>query len=123
MLAATFVHNKFPHRAPQGTALLRCFFTSSRVQNLASLSDQDLESVARQELAEILGLAAPPQFSCVFRWSYGLPQYETGHLELAAGIEAQLKQVPGLHLIGNSLYGIGVPDCIRSAKQTVEKLF
>src|SRR5947207_9924333 len=33
MLACTFVHNKFPHRAPEGTALLRCFFTSSRVQN------------------------------------------------------------------------------------------
>ena len=26
LLAATFVHNKFPHRAPEDRALLRCFF-------------------------------------------------------------------------------------------------
>jgi len=26
LLAATFVHNKFPHRAPDDRALLRCFF-------------------------------------------------------------------------------------------------
>ena len=29
MLAATFVHNKFPHRAPDDRALLRCFFAGA----------------------------------------------------------------------------------------------
>jgi protoporphyrinogen/coproporphyrinogen III oxidase len=29
LLAATFVHNKFPHRAPEDRALLRCFFAGS----------------------------------------------------------------------------------------------
>src|SRR5271166_1510706 len=30
MLAATFVHNKFPHRAPEDRALLRCFIGGAR---------------------------------------------------------------------------------------------
>ena len=30
MLAATFVHNKFPHRAPDDRALLRCFLGGAR---------------------------------------------------------------------------------------------
>jgi len=121
MLACTFVHNKFSHRAPEGKALLRCFYSTSRVPELLNLREEDLKVFARQELKEILGLDAEPQLALVFRWRYGLPQYETGHLDRAAEIESHLNQVPGLHLIGNSLHGIGVPDCIRSAKLAVER--
>jgi len=122
MLACTFVHNKFSHRVREGTALLRCFFSSARMPELLNRREEDLKMFAREELKEILGLEAEPQFTLVFRWRYGLPQYETGHLERAAQVEAQLRQLPGMHLIGNSLYGIGVPDCIRSARQAVERL-
>jgi oxygen-dependent protoporphyrinogen oxidase len=122
MLACTFVHNKFSHRAPEGTALLRCFFSSARMPELLNRREEDLKAFALEELKEILDLDDKPRLALVFRWRYGLPQYETGHLERAAQIEAQLQQLPGLHLIGNSLYGIGVPDCIHSARQAVEQL-
>src|SRR5205807_7326024 len=68
MMACTFVHNKFSGRAPEGTALLRCFFSNSRVPDLMDHSDDELKRVARQELKDILGLDAQPQFSCAFRW-------------------------------------------------------
>lgn len=122
MLACTFVHKKFSGRAPEGTALLRCFFSSARVSDLLDHSDEDLMGFARQELKDILGLDLQPHFACAFRWSHGLPQYTTGHLDRTTEIEAQFKQLPGLHLIGNSLHGIGVPDCIRSARQAVDKV-
>lgn len=122
LLACTFVHKKFSDRAPEGKFLLRCFFSSARVPQLLDHSEEDLESFARQELKEILGLDLQPAFTCVFRWRHGLPQYGTGHLDRAAAIEAQLKQAPGLQLIGNSLHGIGVPDCIRSGRQAVDTL-
>jgi len=122
MLACTFVHKKFSYRVPQGTALLSCFFSSSRTPDLLSYSDDDLKSIALQELQDILGLDMEPQFACAFRWATGLPQYETGHLERAAEIESQLPKLPGLHLIGNSLYGVGIPDCVKSARTAVEKI-
>ena len=122
MLACTFVHNKFSHRAPEGAALLRCFFSSARYPELLNRREEDLKGFAMQELKEILGLTAEPKMVKVYRWRYGLPQYETGHLERAAEVETQLAQLPGLHLIGNSLRGIGVPDCIRSAKLAVESI-
>lgn len=122
LLACTFVHNKFSHRAPRGTAVLRCFFSSARYPELLNRREEDLKGFALQELKDILGLDATPKLARVFRWRYGLPQYETGHLERAAEIEGQLGQLPGLHLIGNSLRGIGVPDCIRTAKQAVERI-
>jgi oxygen-dependent protoporphyrinogen oxidase len=114
MLACTFVHKKFPHRAPEGAGLLRCFFSSSRVRGLLGYSDAALLDLAQRELTDIMGLRATPRFARVFRWASGLPQYETGHLERVAEMEKSLSELPGLEIIGNSFYGIGVPDCIRS---------
>jgi oxygen-dependent protoporphyrinogen oxidase len=114
MLACTFVHRKFPHRAPEGSALLRCFFSSSRVRGWQGYSEAALLDLAQRELTDIMGLRATPRFARVFRWACGLPQYATGHLERVAEMEKSLSGLPGLHIIGNSFYGIGVPDCIRS---------
>lgn len=122
MMACTFVHNKFSYRAPEGSSLLRCFFSSSRVPDLLKFSDAELEKFALEELREVLGLTAPPRFVRVFRWSQGLPQYETGHLDRVAEIQSRLEALPGLNIIGNSFYGVGIPDCIKSARQAVEKL-
>src|SRR5258708_21002991 len=38
MLAATFVHNKFPHSAPPDRALLRCFIGGMRAEPSCPLS-------------------------------------------------------------------------------------
>jgi protoporphyrinogen/coproporphyrinogen III oxidase len=122
MLACTFVHKKFPHRAPEGSALLRCFISSSRVPGLLGYSDGAIEETVLRELREILGLSVKPRFTCVFRWECALPQYETGHLDRVAEMEKMLAELPGAFVIGNSLHGIGIPDCIRSAKLAVERV-
>ena len=122
MMACTFVHKKFPHRAPEGKKLLRCFFSSSRMPELLSHSDEDFQNMARQELKDILGLAAQPLFARTFRWDRAMAQYETGHLDRVAEMEKTLAELPGLYVIGNSFHGIGVPDCIKSARLAVEKI-
>jgi oxygen-dependent protoporphyrinogen oxidase len=122
MMACTFVHKKFPHRAPEGARLLRCFFSSSRVPDLLSYSDEDFVTMAEQELKDILGLEARPIFARTFRWNRAMAQYETGHLERVAAMEKIIADMPGFHIIGNSFHGIGVPDCIRSARQAVEQI-
>jgi oxygen-dependent protoporphyrinogen oxidase len=122
MMACTFVHNKFSFRAPEGSALLRCFFSSSRVPDLLKYSDTELEKVALEELKDILGLDLTPRFVRVFRWSQALPQYETGHLDRVAEIQTRLAALPGLNIIGNSFYGVGIPDCVKSARLAVEKI-
>lgn len=122
LLACTFVHKKFPHRAPEGAALLRCFISSSRAPDLMSHSDQALLATTRAEIQEILGLAAEPRMSRVFRWDCALPQYETGHLERVAVMEKIFADMPGLELVGNSFHGIGIPDCIKSGKAAAQRL-
>jgi len=122
LLACTFVHKKFPYRVPEGAALLRCFISSSRVPDLMSHSDEALLATAGKEIQEILGLAAEPRMTRVFRWDCALPQYETGHLERVEQMEKILADMPGLELIGNSFHGIGIPDCIKSGKAAAQKL-
>ena len=122
MLACTFVHKKFPYRAPAGSALLRCFVSSARVPDLLSHTDDALSEIVQKELRNILHLTATPRFARVFRWPFALPQYETGHLERVAQMEEWLRELTGISIIGNSFHGIGVPDCIRSGRLAAEKI-
>jgi oxygen-dependent protoporphyrinogen oxidase len=122
IMACTFVHKKFPHRAPEGKKMLRCFFSSSRMPDLLTHSDEALQQIARQELKTILGLDAEPIFARTFRWDRAMAQYETGHLERVAEMEKIASATPGFHIIGNSFHGIGVPDCIKSARLAVEQI-
>src|SRR6185437_7165559 len=68
ILACTFVHRKFPHRAPQDSALIRCFLGGSRDEEILQMPDAGITSIVQRELQEILGIAAQPDFAKVFKW-------------------------------------------------------
>jgi len=121
MLAATFVHNKFPHRAPADRALLRCFFAGSTAESIWQLSDEAVVAVVRNELEQILGLRAAPLFARVYKWKSAMAQYGVGHLERLDRIERLRQQLPKLALAGNGYRGIGVPDCIRSGQDAARQ--
>ena len=124
MLAATFVHNKFPHRAPEDRALLRCFFAGSSAENIWQLSDDAIVAIVRNELQQVLGvgLRAGPLFTRVYKWKFAMAQYGVGHLERLDRIERLRQQLPSLALAGNGYRGIGVPDCLRSGRDAAEHM-
>ena len=122
MLATTFVHNKFPHRAPADRALLRCFLGGSRDEPVLQLPDDEILSIVRQELHQILGLTADPLFTRIYRWKGARAQYTVGHLDRVERIEKLRKQLPKLALAGNAYRGIGVPDCVRSGEEAAAEL-
>jgi oxygen-dependent protoporphyrinogen oxidase len=122
MLATTFVHNKFPHRAPEDRALLRCFLGGSRDEQVLQLPDEEILGIVREELRQILGLTAEPLFTRVYRWKGAMAQYTVGHLERIERIERLRKQLPGLALAGNGYRGIGVPDCVRSGEEAAAEV-
>ena len=122
LLAATFVHNKFPHRAPDDRALLRCFFAGSNAEAVWPMPDEQIVGVVRNELQQIIGLRAEPLFARVYKWKSAMAQYGVGHLERLERIERLCQRLPGLALAGNAYRGIGVPDCVRSGRDAAAKL-
>jgi len=121
MLAATFVHNKFPHRAPPDRAILRCFLGGARDEQVLSLSEDAILHIVREELKHIIHLTAEPLFARIFKWKGSMAQYGVGHLDRLQRIEALRQRVPCLALAGNGYSGIGVPDCVRSGSEAAEE--
>jgi oxygen-dependent protoporphyrinogen oxidase len=122
MLACTFVHNKFPHRAPEDKGILRCFLGGARDEAVLGLSDDDILETVHRELRDIVKLDARPIFSRVYRWRGAMAQYELGHIARVRRIEKRASEIPGLALAGNAYHGIGVPDCIRSGMEAANAL-
>jgi oxygen-dependent protoporphyrinogen oxidase len=122
LLAATFVDQKFPHRVPEGCRLLRAFFGAEQAVALAAVSDAEIAALALAELEKILGPLPTPAFSVIRHWPRSLPQYEVGHATRIAELEARVATHPGLHLLGNALHGVGLPDLIRQSRETARKI-
>jgi oxygen-dependent protoporphyrinogen oxidase len=112
--ALTFVHNKFPHRAPADKGILRVFLGGLSDEGVLALSDEEILSTVRRELQEMIKLDAQPRIERVYRWNKAMAQYGPGHLDRVKRIQASVAAAPGLALAGNAFQGIGVPDCIAS---------
>jgi oxygen-dependent protoporphyrinogen oxidase len=122
MLACTFVHVKFPHRAPADRGIIRAFLGGSRDEAALELNDEEVLATVRRELQEILDLKAEPLFSRVHRWKGAMAQYTRGHLARVERIGQFRQELPGLELAGNAYRGIGVPDCIASGLAAAESV-
>ena len=121
-LACTWTSTKFPHRAPQGYALLRVFVGRAGQEAHIDWSEASLLEVARQELRLTLGIRAEPALSRVFIWEKAMPQYVLGHPARLMRIDAALGGLPGLALAGNGYRGIGIPDCIHSGEMAAQSI-
>jgi len=119
-LACTWTSTKFPHRAPEGYALIRVFV--GRAGQDIPWSENELLELAHEELKLTLGITAEPLLARVFMWDKAMPQYNLGHPEILKRIDAALENLPGLALAGNGYRGIGIPDCIHSGEMAVERV-
>lgn len=119
-LACTWTSTKFPHRAPEGYALIRVFV--GRAGQNIPWNENELLELAKEELNLTLGITAEPILSRVFMWESAMPQYNLGHPELLRRIDTALEDHPGLALAGNGYRGIGIPDCIHSGELAVNKI-
>ena len=122
LMAGTFVDQKFPHRAPAGSHILRAFFGGASAAQLSPLTDEAIASAAQDELTRILGPLPAPAFSIVRRWPLSLPQYAVGHLERMGELSTLAESQPNLYLLGNPYRGVGLPDLTRDARQAARTL-
>ena len=122
MLACTFVHNKFPHRAPEDRGIVRAFLGGLRDQSVLGLTDEEVLSTVTRELKEIAGIVGKPRDYRIYRWNRAMAQPAPGHLERLGRIEQLRKRFSGLALAGNAYTGIGVPDCVRTGSEAANEV-
>jgi protoporphyrinogen/coproporphyrinogen III oxidase len=120
--ACSWSSNKFSHRAPAGTVLMRVFIGGAFTEPLAEQDDATLIEVARQELQQIMGITATPILAQAYRWKKSNPQYNIGHSALVDEIDQTIQTHPNLHLAGAAYRGSGIPDCIQSGINAATKI-
>ncbi len=118
--AATWVSTKFPSRVPKELAAIRVFIVGPQADDLMDSCEEALVEIARNELREIMGIKTDPLFSTVHKWPRSMPQYLVGHAERIKCIRARTAELEGLQLVGNAYEGVGIPDCVRLAKQVAD---
>ena len=116
LLAVSWLSSKWPGRAPDGRVLLRAFVGGARDPHALERSDEELVREALTALTPLLGIAAPPLLSRVYRWERANAQHEVGHLARMAAIEHALTRHAGLYVTGSGFRGTGIPDCIADGR-------
>ena len=123
VIATSFSSNKFAGRAPVGKLLIRTFIGGALQAELVELDDEALIKIAVEELKATVGFSGQPELSRVYRWRNCMPQYHLGHVERVESIQQMTtSRHSGLELAGNSYRGVGIPACIQSGLQAIERL-
>jgi len=86
------------------------------------VTDEALADLARRELAAFVPLRGMAQFARIHRYGMASPQPRLGHLARLARVERALSAHPGVYLAGNGYDGIGIPECIRQAREVARAI-
>lgn len=121
--ACTWTSRKWPHTTPKGKVLLRCYVGRADDQEIVHESDEAILSKVLDDLKKIMGVDTKPEKYYVSRMIDSMPQYEVGHEEYVKQLRGTFeKELPGVLLAGAPYDGVGLPDCVDSARNAVERL-
>jgi oxygen-dependent protoporphyrinogen oxidase len=111
---------KWGKRAAEDKALLRVFFGGPHTRFMLEKGENEILTIVREELRQIMGITAEPEFFRIGKWENAYPQYDVGHLQRVTSIDSALPNT--IALAGNAYYGVGVPDTVKTAQAAIEKL-
>jgi oxygen-dependent protoporphyrinogen oxidase len=123
MTATSWSSSKWAHLADGNSVVIRVSAGRFGDERVNALDDDELVRALVEEVGFTSELAGDPSAVRVERWPMSFPQYEPGHLDRVATIEAALAATrPGVVLAGAALRGIGVPACIRQGREAARSV-
>jgi oxygen-dependent protoporphyrinogen oxidase len=119
MTACSWASSKWPDVASPGTVVVRV--SAGRAGDARAVAQADDVLVARlhAELTAALDITGDPAGRHVTRWIDGFPQYQPGHADLVAAVQAGLPA--GLEVAGAAYDGVGIPACIGSGRAAARR--
>jgi len=120
--ACTWVNTKFPQRVAEGFVVLRAFIVDQDAEALMPASDAEIVESVAQELRRLMGIDIRPVFQTVNRWPRSMPQYLVGHGDRLQRIRSGVAELNGIEVTGNAYDGVGIPDCVRLARETAARM-
>jgi oxygen-dependent protoporphyrinogen oxidase len=121
-LGVLFPSRMFDDRAPAGGDLLSAYIGGSLDPGALELEDADLLEIVLGDLERLTGFDRRPDHLKVLRYRAAIPQLEHGHLERMDGLRRILEDLPGLHLAGNYMRGIGLKDAVASGFEAARRI-
>jgi protoporphyrinogen/coproporphyrinogen III oxidase len=120
ILGSLFSSSMFENRAPEGTVILTNFAGGRRNPEMPSLPDAALADAVCRDLATLVDTRAAPLWTAITRWPRAIPQYELGHGQRVAKVDAAEAANPGLWFCANYRGGVSVSDCIKNGHAIAE---
>jgi len=120
LLGTVWNSSLFPGRAPEGLVCFTSFAGGATDPGLCSLSDAEITETICGEVARVLRISGEPVMTNVHRYARALPQYNLGHAQTVAALDALTSTIPGLFLAGNYLSGPSIGSCVEQAYRTAK---
>jgi oxygen-dependent protoporphyrinogen oxidase len=111
ILGTLWISSLFTGRCPTDQVLTTTFIGGARDPQRVGETDATLVALAHSEHEALVGAREAPQLARVHRWSAAIPQYDFGHGQRVAAVDALQERYPNLRLIGSYAGGVAVPAC------------
>ncbi|MBU6330123.1 MAG: protoporphyrinogen oxidase [Acidobacteria bacterium] len=123
LTACSWASSKWAHLADPDIAVLRVSAGRHGDTAALALDDTALTEAIAADLTTTMGLDGPLLEVRITRWDDALPQFRPGHLGRVRALRAELDAgPPGLVVAGAAHDGLGIPSCVRQARNAVQHL-
>lgn len=117
-VAVSYASTKWAHLAEDGLVRLRISVGHDADPDSSRLPEDELVARVLDEARTLTGLDGPVEDHSLIRWPNAFPQYDVGHLDRCAAVDAALAdELRNVTLTGASYRGIGIPGCIRQGRE------
>ncbi|QDA61256.1 protoporphyrinogen oxidase [Hymenobacter jejuensis] len=111
----------YPNRVPDGQVLFTTFVGGSQYEAQARQPEAAQRAAVHEELNRLYHIkATEPVWQYQYYWEKAIPQFDSRILAAHAAADALSEHK--IYAVANWRAGVGVPDCIRYAKELAETL-